>query len=163
MSYFNFNDLTELMWGKFNRPFKEVNRYQLYKKEGKGYVMVVNALGIKKEDIKVSLVPAEASQEKYPRLTITGSTETPYIEDKYSIDISMLLLIKEKIEVGWIGYYAVIRRIWRVSEEVLPINYVRVDNLSILTQHLHKIAFCRVKWTPNCTSFRQIPFNGFYP
>ena len=98
MSYFNFNDLTELMWGKFNRPFKEVNRYQLYKKEGKGYVMVVNALGIKKEDIKVSLVPAEASQEKYPRLTITGSTETPYIEDKYSIDISMLLLIKEKIE-----------------------------------------------------------------
>ena len=73
---FNFNELTDLAWGKYQRPFKEVERYRFYKKENKGYILVVNALGVSSEDIKVNT----------------------YLGNKYSIDFSIYLKLNEKVE-----------------------------------------------------------------
>lgn len=97
---FNFNELTDLAWGKYQRPFKEVERYRFYKKENKGYILVVNALGVSSEDIKVNITDGNATNPNkvYPRLSIVGETTDAYLGNKYSIDFSIYLKLNEKVE-----------------------------------------------------------------
>jgi len=47
-------DLFDLVWKNWNRPMKEISGYKTISTED-GYLIVANALGISKDDLKVEL------------------------------------------------------------------------------------------------------------
>ena len=50
-----YNDFFDLVWKSWERPMKEVKAYKLMEIED-GYRIVLNALGIDKDDVKVELL-----------------------------------------------------------------------------------------------------------
>lgn len=71
------NDLFNLMWKNWNRPMKEVSGYKIIDRED-GYLIVANALGIAKDDLRVELTRES--------LKIVGSTENEEINFTNSVN-----------------------------------------------------------------------------
>lgn len=90
MTYFNYFDELFKSW---NRPVKESKGWQLTQTDY-GYLIVANALGIDKENIKLELNKST--------LTLSGKTEVKEIEFtnsvNYSWDISKIVVEIENIE-----------------------------------------------------------------
>lgn len=94
-----FNDLFDLAAGNFSyRPYKESEKYRFYKKEGKGYVLSVDARGVSEKDIKITLTAKEKTETGYPFISIKGSSKNEYSNENYTVNLSGHLLIKEEIE-----------------------------------------------------------------
>lgn len=84
-------------WGDFTRPFKEVDQARMYRHpENKGYILVVNALGIDNEHIKVEY--KEATVTTLPTITVTGTQTNEFSQKTYSVNYSAGIRIKEEIE-----------------------------------------------------------------
>jgi len=98
MTYTTLFDLLDDTFGTFNRPFKEIEKYKLYKKDNGYYLFVANAIGIDNDNIEVSLEQPETGIRVYPRLVIKGKKKNPINEYEYEVNYSANLLIKEPIE-----------------------------------------------------------------
>lgn len=85
------------LWGDFTRPFKEVDQARLYRHpENKGYILVINALGIDNDHIKVEY--KEATRETLPTITVTGSQQNEFSQKTYSVNYAAGIRITEVIE-----------------------------------------------------------------
>jgi HSP20 family molecular chaperone IbpA len=97
-------DLFNLVWKNWDRPMKEVSGYQKIATDY-GYLIVANALGISKDDLKVELTREE--------LLVTGKTT---IED---IDFT-----------NSVNYRFIVGR--KLYEEIEHIEYEMVDGLAYI-------------------------------
>jgi len=93
-----FNDMIEEVFGNYTRPFKEVDKYRLYRKDNKGYLLVVNAIGLDNDSIEVTLDQPESGVRLFPRINISGKKKNEINDFEYSVNISSNLMIKEKID-----------------------------------------------------------------
>lgn len=85
------------LWGDFTRPFKEVDQARLYRHpENKGYILVINALGIDNDHIKVEY--KEATAGTLPTITVTGSQQNEFSQKTYSVNYAAGIRITEVIE-----------------------------------------------------------------
>ena len=98
MSFFNnnFDDLFSGLFNRFNRPVLDQQYYNVYRKEGKGYIIVFNALGIKKEDISVNI--EQPNGKRFKTLHVKGQTDIDEIEYHNSIDMAVELRFEEEIQ-----------------------------------------------------------------
>ena len=68
--FFNeFNKIFGLVSNNFNRPVKDMQPYNIFKQD-KGYIIVVNTLGINREDLDIEIV--EEKGRPFPVLKIKG-------------------------------------------------------------------------------------------
>lgn len=95
-SEFNFDDLFESMWNRFNRPVKDLYPYSVYRSEGKGFVVICNTLGMDKNDLSVRVETQKGTP--YPILHIKGNTDLQKINYKNSVDLAIQLRFDKKIE-----------------------------------------------------------------
>ena len=87
----------EKFWGDFSRPFKEIDYAKMYRHpENKGYIVVINALGISNDNIKVEFKPA--TNVSLPTLTVTGTQTNEFSKKTYSVNYSAGIRIEEEIE-----------------------------------------------------------------
>lgn len=92
-----FYDLQKI-FGDFSRPFKEVDCAKLYKKE-KGYILVINALGIGKDNIKVDIsYDTEETGNKLPIISVSGSQTNKYSGKDYTLSYRAAINIAEQIK-----------------------------------------------------------------
>ena len=93
-----FNDFFGVDSKKVYRPYPESERYKFYKKEGKGYILSVDARGVSEEDLKISLTHKEYRDgDLKPFISVKGSSKNEFSNETYSIDFSGYLLMKEEI------------------------------------------------------------------
>ena len=102
----NYGNLIDKIFGNFDRPFKEIEQYKLYRKDDKGYLLVVNALGLDKEHLNV-VVDYENNEgyiegnhyfKRMPVLKITGKKKNKITGVEYSINLGLGVNIKEELE-----------------------------------------------------------------
>lgn len=87
---FGFNDMFNVVLKSFNRPLKEINGYKVIEKDF-GLCVIVNALGVDKDDLKVEVVKNI--------LKIYGKTEVKEIDFTNSINLSLdINKIKSQLE-----------------------------------------------------------------
>lgn len=94
-----FNELSTFfdnMWNNFSRPVKDMQPFSVYQNEDKGYILVVNTLGINKEDLTVNLENEKGSL--YPILKIKGETTIEKINFSNKVNLGIQLKIKDKVE-----------------------------------------------------------------
>ena len=102
----NYGNLIDKIFGNFDRPFKEIEQYKLYRKDDKGYLLVVNALGLDKEHLNVVLeyansvvcVEGHPYFKRMPVLKVTGKKKNKITGVEYSISLGLGVNIKEEIE-----------------------------------------------------------------
>ena len=102
----NYGNLIDKIFGNFDRPFKEIEQYKLYRKDDKGYLLVVNALGLDKEHLNVVLEYANSADcvegppyfKRMPALKVTGKKKNKITGVEYSISLGLGVNIKEEIE-----------------------------------------------------------------
>lgn len=90
---FDFSDLFNKAWSQFKRPVLDQKPFMV-KEVDKGYVIVVNTLGIDKNDLHVTLQPERG---KFPVLKIVGETNLDKIGVKNQINLGITLKIDEDI------------------------------------------------------------------
>lgn len=98
-----FDDDLRRIIRKWARPFKETDGYYAIKqKDGKGYIVVFNTLGVRKEDIKVNdKVYTLDNGNEYVHLSVSGKTDIPEISDSYAVKYELNVFAgnnKEEIE-----------------------------------------------------------------
>lgn len=115
MNYGNFfdgmNDMLREMTKTWNRGFKEKDGYAVIpQKDGKGYIIVFNTLGINPDDIKVihSSVDAYLNSKGYTGndvdrmgtyLKVSGATKIPELGDQlYTTNIELLIRNNRPLE-----------------------------------------------------------------
>lgn len=118
-----FDDLDYIFSNRaleWNRPFKEKDGYYTMRsKDGNGFIVVFNTLGISKDDIKVS---HEISDDKTAvKLNVYGKTKISEIENTYESKYSILISSK--------GY----------SEKIEDVKYTVRDGLTIIYVKTNKI------------------------
>ena len=87
----------ERIFGDFDRPFKEIDQAKLYRStKTPGYIMVVNAIGIDNEHIKVEY--SKGDSNICPSIAISGSQTNEYSGKTYSVNYTGALHIPEDIE-----------------------------------------------------------------
>lgn len=96
MFFNNSDNFFDDLFNTFNRPVKDVKPFNIYPVEGRGYIVIVNTLGIDKDKLKVSLKTANG--RAYPTLTIQGETKIDKINFENKVNLSVILKIPEKIE-----------------------------------------------------------------
>ena len=80
--------------GTYYRGFKEVQRYKIYNVNESQSILVANTLGVRKEDLHVSM--------QADVLTIQGETENPETGDKASVNYSFRLSKEKKVSsINW--------------------------------------------------------------
>ena len=102
----NYGNLIDKIFSNFDRPFKEIEQYKLYRKDDKGYLLVVNALGLDKEHLNVVLEYANSEDsveghpyfKRMPVLKVTGKKKNKITGVEYSISLGLGVNIKEEIE-----------------------------------------------------------------
>ena len=102
----NYGNLIDKIFGNFDRPFKEIEQYKLYRKDDTGYLLVVNALGLDKEHLNVVLEYANSEDcveghpyfKRMPVLKVTGKKKNKITGVEYSISLGLGVNIKEEIE-----------------------------------------------------------------
>jgi HSP20 family molecular chaperone IbpA len=82
------NELFKLSHSFFNRPVKDMQPYHLVKVDN-GYIVVINTLGIDKEDIMVELKTKQGSPYKY--LHVSGKTKMEKINFENNVDLAIAL------------------------------------------------------------------------
>lgn len=115
MNYGNFfdgmNDMLREMTKTWNRGFKEKDGYAVIpQKDGKGYILVFNTIGINPDDIKVvhSTVEDYLKSKGYHNndvdktgtyLRVAGATKIPELDDQlYTTDIELLIRNTRPVE-----------------------------------------------------------------
>ena len=95
-NFFNeFNKIFGLVSNNFNRPVKDMQPYNIFKQD-KGYIIVVNTLGIKREDLDIEIV--EEKGRPFPVLRIKGKTAMENINFENSVNFGITLNIQEDID-----------------------------------------------------------------
>lgn len=97
----NFFDLIwDKEFSKVNRMISDSHPYQIIKGDNKDTI-IINALGIKEDDIKIELKPSKYD-DRTTYLVIEGETENDITNTKYSISnrFSINKLKVKKIEYG---------------------------------------------------------------
>lgn len=103
-----YSNLVEKIFANFDRPFKEIEQYKLYRKDDKGYLMVINTLGIDKDNLNVSLEYSGAQcyrestggfyLNRMPVLKVIGKKKNRITGVEYSVNLGLGLNIREEIE-----------------------------------------------------------------
>lgn len=97
MDLFNdFDDLFSSLFNKFNRPVMDQKYYSVFKKEGKGYIIVFNTLGMSKDDISVNIETHKG--RAFKTLHIKGEKNIEDINFHNSVDMAVQLNFTEQIE-----------------------------------------------------------------
>ena len=68
----------------FKRPFQEVKGYKIYHGKDGTDTIVINALGINPEDLKVEVKP----EHKMQILNVFGTTEDEVFEEEFSVNLA---------------------------------------------------------------------------
>lgn len=88
-----YNDFFDLVWKSWERPMKEVSAYKVMEIED-GYRIVLNALGIDKDDVKVELL-----QNSLHIIGETVDDDMDYTNKvKYQFNVSRIQKDIEKID-----------------------------------------------------------------
>lgn len=96
MDFFDdFDKMFSRLYSSFNRPVKDQRPFVVYTSE-KGYTVVVNTLGIDKEDLKVNIQYEKSNS--YPILCIKGSSDIEKIKFKNDVSLKILMNFNEPIE-----------------------------------------------------------------
>jgi HSP20 family molecular chaperone IbpA len=90
-----FNNLFKMTFSTFNRPVKDMQPYRYIKKEN-GYILVINTLGISKEDIKVQITTEKGDPYRY--LHIKGATKLDKFDFENRVDLVIRLYMVEEVE-----------------------------------------------------------------
>jgi HSP20 family molecular chaperone IbpA len=88
------NDNFKFLHSFFNRPVKDMQPFQPMRVEN-GFIVVINTLGIDKEDIMVEIKNKKGSPYKY--LHITGKTKMEKINFENNVDLAISLNIEDDI------------------------------------------------------------------
>lgn len=91
---FNFDNLFSKVWNNFNRPVLDQKPFSCFPCE-KGYIIVVNTLGIDKKNLSITLENEKG--RPYPILKIKGETELKKIDFKNSINLGISLSLDSPI------------------------------------------------------------------
>ena len=98
MSLFDdFGDLNQFFnqaWNQFTRPVKDMQPFNCYACD-KGYIIVVNTLGIDKKNLSVTLENEKG--RAYPVLKIVGETDLEKINVKNKVTLGISLKIDQDI------------------------------------------------------------------
>ena len=89
------NNLFKLSFSNFNRPVKDMQPYQ-YRKTDTGFVIIVNTLGISKNDISVEVKTKKGDPYRY--LHVSGKTKMEKFNFENNVNLAIRLLIDEDIE-----------------------------------------------------------------
>lgn len=92
-----FNDFFDLFANVFNRPVKDMAPYSVYKAKS-GYIIVINTLGINKDDLKIDIIKNNSMNKEYRILNIKGSTRIDKINFNNSVDLKLVLKFNEEIQ-----------------------------------------------------------------
>jgi HSP20 family molecular chaperone IbpA len=100
MSFFEdfereWNRFFKLSFSNFNRPVKDMQPYKLMKSE-KGYAVILNTLGIAREDLEVKV--AHNKGEPFPTLFVKGKTLMGKLNFENTVDLAIRLNTDERIE-----------------------------------------------------------------
>ena len=99
MSLFDdFGDLNQFFnqaWNQFTRPVKDMQPFNCYSCD-KGYIIVVNTLGIDKNNLSVTLENEKG--RAYPVLKIVGETNLEKINFKNKVNLGISLKIDQHIK-----------------------------------------------------------------
>lgn len=96
MNLFNeFDRFFNQEFSIFNRPVKDMQPYNIYK-EDNGFIIVINTLGIGKDDLNIEIVRERG--KAYPILKISGETNMERIAFQNNIKLGISLNIDEKID-----------------------------------------------------------------
>ena len=91
-----FDDLFNRMFNKFTRPVMDQQYYNVYKKPGKGYIIVFNTLGMSKEDVSVTIENRKGISSKV--LHVKGEKNIADIAFHNSVDMAVQLNFQEPVE-----------------------------------------------------------------
>lgn len=92
---FDFDDLFSKVWNNFNRPVLDQKPFSCYPCD-KGYIIVVNTLGIDKNNISVKLESEKG--RAYPILKIKGETDLKKINFKNSVNLGISLKLDHPVK-----------------------------------------------------------------
>ena len=90
-----FDDMFNLLMNNFSRPVKDMQPFKAFKVD-KGYLIVVNTLGIDKKDLSVNLEKQKG--RAYPILKIVGETNLDKIDFKNKVNLGISLKFDEDIK-----------------------------------------------------------------
>jgi len=91
----DFARLFKLSFSNFNRPVKDMQPYKLIRTEN-GYILILNTLGISKNDLSVKI--ANEKGDPYPHLRVTGKTVMEKFKLENNVDLAIRLIIDEQID-----------------------------------------------------------------
>ncbi len=94
-SFGDFDRFFDTVFNRFNRPVQDMKPFNAYQTDN-GYIIVANALGIKKENISVRIENRQGSP--YPILHIKGETKIEKINFHNSIDLALSLKLPAAID-----------------------------------------------------------------
>lgn len=92
---FNFDDIFSKVWNNFSRPVLDQKPFSCFACD-KGYIIVVNTLGIDKKNLSVTLENEKG--RPYPVLKIKGETDLKKINFKNSVNLGISLKLDNPIK-----------------------------------------------------------------
>ena len=90
-----FDDLFSKVWNNFSRPVLDQKPFSYFPCD-KGYIIVVNTLGIDKKNLSVTLENEKG--RPYPVLKIKGETDLKKIDFKNSVNLGIGLKVDSEIK-----------------------------------------------------------------
>jgi hypothetical protein len=138
---FNFNDFFSVESNYFNRPVKDMKPFYC-KKVKDGWVIVANALGVAKDNLKVTVEKSDNFDQitgaNFPALHICGTSKIAEIDFENKIDLSILLEFRSKIKA--VSYTTKDGLVYvKLTTEEQPIDTISAqytDDLGIATEAL---------------------------
>lgn len=91
----DFDDLFSKIWNNFNRPVLDQRPFKAISVD-KGYLIVVNTLGIDKSNLSVTLQNEKG--RAYPILKVVGETKLEKINFQNKVDMGISLKIDDDIK-----------------------------------------------------------------
>ena len=96
MDFFDdFDQIFNKLYSTFSRPVKDQRPFSVYTHD-KGYIIVVNTLGIDKKDLSVNIQYEKGN--KYPILCINGKSEIENINFTNQVNLRIRMNFAEKVE-----------------------------------------------------------------